>query len=133
MSSLWVELVELVCGACRVSGWNLFRPCLQYQSQDLSPIDGFIIYYKEYDSDEPFTRHVIKGDAIRSYIISRLKPNTHYVVEIASYNAAGQGPVSVDVVEKTLATGQCRCLSVCRYGCNQWQWCHFITQLHAWC
>ena len=76
----------------------------------MSPIDGFVVYYKEYDSAGPFRQQIVQGKTTRVCTISGLRPNTDYVVQIASYNSAGQGPISVDAVDRTL--GQ-RTYSMC--------------------
>ena len=73
----------------------------QYQSIDSSPISGFIIFYRVDDSlDETFLHQRVEGSNKRRATLARLAPNLHYKVKIASYNEAGQGPYSNEVVEE---------------------------------
>ena len=74
---------------------------LQYFSTDLSAIEGFYIYYKEDGSSQEYSSLRVNGAHTRSITLSRLRPNTYYRLMMTSYNSAGHGPQSLDVVDHT--------------------------------
>ena len=43
----------------------------------------------------------VNGANTRRFTLTRLRPNTYYRIMLASYNAAGEGPSSLDIVDQT--------------------------------
>ena len=79
--------------------------CFQYHvSEDAlasSPIEGFYISYKPYDSSEPFQNVTLLEPSIRAHLLKDLLPGTDYMIKMQSFNAAGNSSFSNMAVEKT--------------------------------
>ncbi|CAL1543718.1 unnamed protein product [Lymnaea stagnalis] len=77
----------------------------QYKAESASPIEGFIIFYKPFGSEEEDTEKRVLGAGIRSEVIRDLMANTDYRIQIRSFNMAGQSQFSNLVVKRTKPRG----------------------------
>lgn len=75
---------------------------LQYLPVDPSPIEGFHIFYKPFDSAEDFENITLIGAGIRNHLLTDLKPDTEYTIKMQCFNTAGVSDFSNTVVKRTL-------------------------------
>ncbi|XP_025100220.1 LOW QUALITY PROTEIN: cell adhesion molecule-related/down-regulated by oncogenes-like [Pomacea canaliculata] len=76
----------------------------QYLPVDPSPIEGFHIFYKPFDSAEDFENITLIGAGIRNHLLTDLKPDTEYTIKMQCFNTAGVSDFSNTVVKRTLPT-----------------------------
>ena len=81
---------------------NFFHFFIQYLPIDQSPIEGFYVSYKPYDSLQDFTKDPVIGNNMREHMISGLSPDSEYSIKIQAFNAAGESDFSNSVVKRTL-------------------------------
>ena len=74
----------------------------QYLQVDGSPIEGFIIYYKPYGSNEEYQKQRVMGASQRNHIIRDLLAKTQYTIKMQCFNNVGKSDYSNSVVKSTL-------------------------------
>ncbi|KAK7487638.1 hypothetical protein BaRGS_00021188, partial [Batillaria attramentaria] len=73
----------------------------QYVPVDSSPVKGFYVFYKPFESDGEFEKVTLKGAGITQHTLAELKPDTEYTIKMQSYNHAGASEFSNIVVKRT--------------------------------
>ena len=81
------------------------------------PINGYLLYY----TNTAFSDTVnITGGNDRQYNLTKLIPNTNYIVTVTAYNDGGTGPASSEVIQQTKEAGKSIIISVNFLNhCNQ--------------
>jgi len=75
----------------------------QYHPEERIPIDGFVIYFKQYDtSADEYETDIVTDANARSVVIANLSVGTQYSFYIQCFNAHGSSPASNIVVKPTL-------------------------------
>ncbi|XP_048246084.1 cell adhesion molecule-related/down-regulated by oncogenes-like [Haliotis rufescens] len=75
----------------------------QYILTESSPIEGFFIFYKPYDSKDQWKKITILETKVRGHVLGYLKPDTEYSIRMLCFNSAGNSDSSNTVVKRTLA------------------------------
>lgn len=70
-----------------------------------SPIEGFFLFYKPFDSKEDYKKEMLMEPALRVYLLTDLEPGTEYSIKMKCFNSAGMSEFSNSVAMKTQGTG----------------------------
>ena len=71
---------------------------------DQSPIEGFVLFYKPFQSTKEFKVERLLGPNLRLHELTGLEPDTQYTLKLQCFNLAGNSDFSNQVVKKTLGT-----------------------------
>ncbi|XP_074652917.1 cell adhesion molecule-related/down-regulated by oncogenes-like [Tubulanus polymorphus] len=69
---------------------------------DTMAIEGFVIFYRPFDSGEDYIRRTIFGGQHVRHVLSQLLPDTEYQIKMKCFNSAGASDFSNTVVKRTL-------------------------------
>ena len=91
------------------AGTVLYRTVLycvwQYHPEERIPIDGFLIYFKQYDAAvDKYQTDIVMDMNARSTVISNLTADTQYSFYIKCFNSHSSSPSSNIVVRQTLGS-----------------------------
>ena len=75
---------------------------LQYLPEENCAIEGFVVYYRRYNSEENWARQPLMGTSVRRFSVKGLEPKTHYSFKVQTFNSAGNSEDSKKVVRESL-------------------------------
>ncbi|XP_071175632.1 interference hedgehog-like isoform X2 [Mytilus edulis] len=71
-----------------------------------SPIEGFFLYYKPFNSKGDYKKEMLMQPSIRTYLVVELKAATEYSLKMQCFNSEGMSDFSNTVVMKTQGEGK---------------------------
>ncbi|GFO11000.1 interference hedgehog-like protein [Plakobranchus ocellatus] len=73
----------------------------QYKAESASPVEGFVILYKPFESTEDYAELILPGPGIRNHVLQNLQSDTDYTIRMQSFNSEGVSDYSNKVNGKT--------------------------------